>query len=112
MSKQRIESLLEFADLIKFLKPNQLDCTVWKVLGGSPARFLKLKEMIHKLTMSNKATGLIIEQVINHVRSVLFDALNMNVAKISSNTNKIFDAFREKKSTIIPQMELVQWDCN
>jgi hypothetical protein len=40
MSKEQIESIPEFKDLIDFLKSHNLDEPVWKVLGGSPADYI------------------------------------------------------------------------
>ena len=44
MSKEQIDSIPEFKDLIDFLKSHNLDEPVWKVLGGSPVDYLKLEE--------------------------------------------------------------------
>jgi hypothetical protein len=105
MSREEIESIPELEGFIGFLKSHRLDhrvdCPVWKVLGGSPAKYLKLKERIDELSLSNTATDVIIEQVKNHLQSVLSFALNKNIAKSSSNTKAIIDIFREKKKMAI-----------
>jgi hypothetical protein len=106
MTRDLIEGIPEFSILIQFLKANQLDSAVWKVLGGSPAKYLKLKEMLSKSLSANTSTDKIIEQVKNYVQSVLSDALNKNVAKCSENTETIIKVFREKKVIRIPVMEL------
>jgi hypothetical protein len=110
MSREEIESIPELEGFIGFLKSHRLDhrvdCPVWKVLGGSPAKYLKLKERIDELSLSNTATDVIIEQVKNHLQSVLSDALNKNIAKSSSNTKAIINIFREKKKMKFAQMEL------
>jgi len=106
MSREQIVSIPEFEGFIGFLKSRQLDCPVWKVLGGSPAKYLKLKEMIDELSLSNTATDVIIEQVKNHLQSVLSDALNKNIANSSANTKQIIKSFREKKIIRIPKMQL------
>jgi hypothetical protein len=46
MSKELIESIPEFKDLIDFLKSHNLDEPVRKVLGGSPIDYLKLKKLV------------------------------------------------------------------
>jgi len=106
MAKDQIESISELKDLIDFLKTHQLDYPVWKVLGGSPANYLKLKEKFNGLKLTHTATDLIVEEVKNHLQSVLLDALNKNVGKSSSNTKEIIKVFRDKKAIKIPQMEL------
>jgi hypothetical protein len=102
MTREQIESIPEFEGFIGFLKTHQLDCPVWKVLGGSPAKYLKLKEVIDRLSLSNTATDVIIEQVKNHLQSVLSDALNKNILKCSPNTENIIKVFREKKVFKVP----------
>ena len=108
MSKEQIESIPEFKDLIVFLKSHNLDEPVWKVLGGSPADYLKLEEAIfdNKLSMSDTASDVVVNQVKNHLQSVLSDFLGKNVANSSPNTQAIIDALREKKVTKIRKMEL------
>jgi hypothetical protein len=97
MTREQIESIPEFEGFIGLLKTHQLDCPVWKVLGGSPAKYLKLKEVIDRSSRSNTATDVIIEQVKNYLQSVLSDALNKNILKCSPNTENIIRVFREKK---------------
>ena len=108
MSKEQIESIPEFKDLIVFLKSHNLDEPVWKVLGGSPADYLKLEEAIFDniLSMSDTASDVVVNQVKNHLQSVLSDSLGKNIANSSPNTQAIIDAFREKKVTKIRKMEL------
>lgn len=76
------------------------------MLGGFPADYLKLKEAIDELSLSNTATDVLIEQVKNHLQSVLSDSLNKNIAKSSPHTKAIINIFKEKKTIKIPQMEL------
>ena len=106
MSREQIESITEFKGLIDFLKTHQLDCPVWKVLGGSPTRYLKLKEMIDRLSLSNTATDVIIEQVKNHLQSILSVALNKNILNSSTLSKTIINVFREKKTIKISKAEL------
>ena len=108
MSKEQIESIPEFKGLIALLKSHNLDEPVWKVLGGSPADYLKLEEAIiaNKLSLSDTASEKVVNQVKNHLQSVLSDSLNKNVVKSSLNTIQIIKIFREKKITMIPMPEL------
>lgn len=107
MSKELIDSVPEFRDLIDFLKSHNLDEPVWKVLGGSPIDYLKLKKLVVKmLSLPATASEEVVNEVKNHIQSVLSHSLTRNVAKSSSNTQAIIDVFREKKVTKIPIMEL------
>lgn len=99
MSRNQIESIPEFEDFIGFLKTHHLDGPVWKVLGGSPARYLKLKETIDRLSLSNAATDTIVSGVKKHIGAVLSNALNQNVLSSSATTNEIIKLFREEAKT-------------
>jgi len=108
MSKEQIESIPEFKDFVDFLKSHNLDEPVWKVLGGSPADYLKLEEAIidNKLSLSDTASDVVVNQVKDHLQSVLSDTFNKNVLNSSSTTKQIIKIFREKKTTKIPKAEL------
>ena len=108
MLKEQIESIPEFKGLIALLKSHNLDEPVWKVLGGSPADYLKLEEAIadNKSSLSDAASEEVVNQVKNHLQSLLSDSLNKNVADSSFNTKQIIKIFRGKKITMIPKMEL------
>jgi hypothetical protein len=108
MSKEQIESIPEFKDLIDVLKSHNLDEPVWKVLGGSPVDYLKLDEAIidTKLSLSDTASDVVVNQVKDHLQSVLSDTFNKNVLKSSSTTKHIIKIIREKKTTKIPNAEL------
>jgi len=107
MSKEQIESIPEFKDLIDFLKSHNLDEPVWKVLGGSPIDYLKLKKLVIKmLSLPDTPSDEVVNQVKNHLESVLSDSLNKNVLNSSSTTKQIIKIFREKKTTKIPKAEL------
>ena len=107
-SKEQIESIPEFRGLIALLKSHNLDEPVWKVLGGSPADYLKLEEAIadNKASLSGAASEEVVNQVKNHLQSVLSDSLNKDVVKSNFNTKQIIKIFRKKKITMIPKMEL------
>jgi len=108
MTKEQIESIPEFRGLIALLKSHNLDEPVWKVLGGSPADYLKLEEAIadNKSSLSGAASEEVVNQVKNHLQSVLSDALSKNVVKSNFNTEQIIKIFREKKIVRIPVAEL------
>ena len=108
MTSIPIESIPEFKDLIDFLKSHNLDEPVWKVLGGSPADYLKLEEALtdNKSSLSDTASEEFVNQVRNHLQSVLSDSLNKNVVKSNFNTKQTIKIFREKKIIRIPMAEL------
>jgi hypothetical protein len=108
MSKEQIESIPEFKDLIDFLKSHNLDEPVWKVLGGSPVDYLKLEEAIigNKLSLFDTASDKVVNQVKDHLHSVLTKALTKNIGNCSANTQAIIDDFRKAKAIKIPKMEL------
>ena len=107
MSKEQIESIPEFKGLIDFLKSHNLDEPVWKVLGGSPADYLKLEEALtdNKSSLSDTASEEVVNQVKNHLQSVLTKSLN-RILKSSLTTKQIIKIFREKKIIMIPMPEL------
>ena len=108
MSKEEVESIPEFKDLIDFLKSHNLDDPVWKVLGGSPADYLKLEEAIidNKLSLSDTASDEVVNQVKKHLLSVLSDTFGKNIGNCSSNTQAIIDEFKKAKAIKILKMEL------
>jgi len=111
MSKELIESIPEFKDLIDFLKSHNLDEPVWKVLGGSPIDYLKLKKLVVKMSsLPNIASDEVVNNVKNHLQSVLSDTLYKNVFKSSLNTKQIINIFRERKVIKIPVAELEPLD--
>ncbi len=105
MSKEQIESIPEFKELIDFLKRHNLDEPVWKVLGGSPAGYLKLKEAIIDNALSDTASDEVVNQVKKHLQSVLTDTLN-KIVKGSSTTEQIMKIFREEQIIRILTTEL------
>jgi len=107
MTREQIESIPEFKGLIALLKSHNLDEPVWKVLGGSPADYLKLEEAIadNKLSLSDTASEEVVNQVKNHLQSVLTKSLN-RILKSSLTTKQIIKIFKEKKIIRIPMAEL------
>jgi hypothetical protein len=107
MSREEIESIPEFKGLIDLLKSCNLEGPVWKVLGGSPASYLKLKETMNiNLSLSNTAPDEVVNLVKMYLQSILSDALNKCIATSSANTEAIIKEFRNKKANKIPKMEL------
>ena len=107
MTKEQIESIPEFKGLIDFLKSRDLDEAVWKVLGGSPADYLKLEVAItdNESSLSATASEEVVNQVKNHLQLVLIKSLN-RILKSSLTTKQIIKIFREKKIIRIPMAEL------
>jgi hypothetical protein len=62
------------------------------------------------LSLPKTATDDIVNQVKEHLRAVLLEAFNKDVADSSSNTEAIIEVFREKKVTKIPKAELKAMD--
>ena len=107
MSKEQIESIPEFERLIDLLKSRHLDIPVWKVLGGSPADYLKLGEALDQnLLMSKTASDEVVDQVKNYLQIVLSDALNKNIFNSSLTTQQIIKIFSERNVIKIPKSEL------
>ena len=107
MSKELIESIPELKDLIDFLKSHNLDEPVWKVLGGSPIDYLKLKKLVVKMSsLPNSASDEVVNHVKNYLQSVLSDTLNNNVLNSSANTQAIIEVFRKNEASKIPKAEL------
>ena len=67
MSREEIESIPEFKGLIDLLKSRNLDEPVWKVVGGSPIDYLKLKRLVKMLSLSNSASDEVVNQVKSHL---------------------------------------------
>ena len=109
MSREEVESIPEFKSFIDILKEHNLDGPVWKVLGGSPQLYLKLKESIRKIISQSApitASDEIVNQVKNDLESELLDALTLNIANSSTLTKQIIKIFRERNVVMIPKMEL------
>lgn len=107
MSKEQIESISEFKVLIEFLKSRNLDNLVWKVLGGSPAKYLKLiEDLENKLLLLHPASHEAVDQVKKHLFSVLLSAFYMNVVKSSPMTKEIIKEFRKTNEAKISSADL------
>ena len=107
MSKEQIESIPEFERLIDVLKSRHLDIPVWKVLGGSPADYLKLEEALDKNSlMSKTASDEVVDQVKNYVQIILSHALNKNIFNSSLTTKQIIKILKERNVIKIPKSEL------
>ena len=109
LSRDQIESIPEFKSLIDALRAHKLDSLVWNVLGGSPSKYVKLKELISsKLHLPPSATVSkeIVDQVKYHILSTLSEALYKNIDECSANTKAIIEVFRKKKISNIPVTDL------
>lgn len=104
MDKETIESIPQFNDLHKFLKVNQFDEVVYKVLGGSPAQYIILNDIFYDISIESSDN--IILAIKSYIESVLIDCLNNVVAKCTSNTDNMIQKFKELKRSQIPLMEL------
>ena len=58
------------------------------------------------MSLSDTASDVVVNQVKNHLQSVLSDTFNKNVLNSSSNTKQIIKIFRDRKIIKIPKAEL------
>lgn len=100
MSRELIESIPEFQDLIGKLKKCKLDNAVWQILGGCPANYLGVQRLI-----VNCPDDAIADRVRNHLISILNEAVEV-VQDSSANTKAIVKLFRERKILQLPKHEL------
>ena len=108
MLREQVESIPEFKTLMDFLRSHSLDEPVWKVLGGSPSKYLKLKETVKtRLLRPNPPYEEIVELVEEYLYSMLMEALIENIFSSSPSTNEIIEVFRERKVTKIDMADLV-----
>ena len=106
MERELIENITEFSMLMKFLKQHALDTGVWKVIGGCPQDYNMLSEIVSTLIIENHPTDKVVAEVKNHVHTILLEALNNNITKCSSNTDKILEIFQQNKICRISTREL------
>ena len=110
LSRDQIESIPEFKSLMDALRAHKLDSLVWNVLGGSPSKYVKLKELISsKLHLPPSATVSkeIVDEVKCHILSNLSEALNKIILDSSANTKAIIEVFRKKKVMNISKADLI-----
>ena len=110
LSRDQIESIPEFKSLIDALRAHKLDSLVWNVIGGSPSKYVKLKELISsKLHLPPSATVSkeIVDQVKCHILSTLSEALYKIILDSSANTKAIIEVFRKKKVMNISKADLI-----
>ncbi|RYY42342.1 MAG: hypothetical protein EOO06_21295 [Chitinophagaceae bacterium] len=100
MSREMIESIPEFQDLVGKLKKFHLDNAVWQVLGGCPAKCLDVRSLI-----ANCSDDAIVDKVRKYLVSVLAKAGQI-VLKSSPNTKAIMKLFREKNILQLSTYEL------
>ncbi|RYY43158.1 MAG: hypothetical protein EOO06_20105 [Chitinophagaceae bacterium] len=90
MSREMIESIPEFQDLVGRLKRFHLEKAVWQVLGGCPAKYLDVQSLI-----TDCSDDAIVDKVRKCLVSVLAKAGQI-VLKSSPNTKAIVKLFRER----------------
>ncbi len=95
MSREQIESIPEYQSFMVVLKAYSLTDPVWTVLGGSPADYLALKEALNILLSRPHTAEELINNVKDHLHSILSDTLNKVVLNSSTNTKEIIKVFRE-----------------
>jgi hypothetical protein len=100
MPREMIESIPELHNLVQKLKKNNLDEVVWKVLGGSPAKYLKLQELTNDCL-----DDAVFEVVKSHLLSALNEARE-TVDRSSTNTKRLVELFRAKKVSQLPIVDV------
>ena len=106
MSKDQIESIADFNELIAFLRENKISDGVWKVLGGNPAKYVSVDMLYKSLIMKNVPKDIIVGEIKKHIYSVLLSTLTSIILNCSANTKNIIEMFRERKMTRIAMSEL------
>lgn len=107
MSKELLESIPEYKVLTDFLRSQNIDESVWKVIGGSPMDYLTLNELfLDCLSVPNTSSDEIVSQVKYSLKLILYNTLSKNVLKSSTNTKAIIDTFREMKTIKISVAKL------
>jgi hypothetical protein len=109
MSREQLESIPEFKILIDALKAHKLDNIVWNVIGGSPSKYLKLKEALRRFLFqlpSETVSKEIVDKTEGYLYLILLDALNKCINKSSAKTEAIINVFREKKIAKLTSGEL------
>lgn len=105
MSRQQIEGIPELAAFISLLRKCQLDNLIWKVFGGSPAMYTRLKSVIDKASTSHTNTDVIREKVKSFLDSALCDAFDI-IYSSTPNTKKIIKFFRDRNIVEIDMSDL------
>ena len=106
MSKDQIESIADFNELIAFMRENKISDGVWKVLGGNPAKYVSVDMIYKSLIMDNAPKDIIVEEIKKHIYSVLLSTLTSIILNCSANTKNIIEMFRERNITRIAKSEL------
>jgi predicted Zn-dependent protease with MMP-like domain len=104
MSRDVLENISEFKDLISFLKKHHLDDGVWEVFGGTPSHYIQLMGI--KAEFSDTQMDTIVDEIKGYALYHLGKALNNHIVESSPNTKAIVKVFREKKTTKIPKADL------
>jgi len=87
MSRNMIESISDFRELISLLKLYNLDDAAWEVLGGSPSMY---RQLDHARVASQSSVDALKQFLYNQLTSTL----TQNIKKSSANTKKIIKIFR------------------
>ena len=106
MSKDQVESIARFNELVSFMRENKISDGVWEVLGGNPAKYISVNTLYKRLVMKNVPKDIIVEEIKKHMYLVLLSTLSKNILDCSANTEKIIGVFRDRKMIRIPKTEL------
>lgn len=106
MSKDQIESIADFNELITFMRENKISDGVWEVLGGNPAKYISVNTLYRGLVMKNVPKDVIVVEIKKHIYSVLLSTLTSIVLNCSANTKNIIEMLRDRNITRIAKSEL------
>ena len=106
MSKDQIESIANFNELITFMRENKISDGVWEVLGGNPAKYVSVDMLYKSLIMKNVPKDIIVGEIKKHIYSVLLSTLTSIILNCSANTKNIIEILRDRNITRIAKSEL------
>ncbi len=113
MSRDQIEAIKEFQEVIRFMKKNAINDGVWEVLGGDAVSYVIVDTLYREMIMTNKPKDIIVAAIKQHVCSVLLRAYSA-VISCGAHTNSIIKLCREQKTTQMEMLELMAhraaWD--
>ena len=97
-TKEEIMSIPKYADLIRILDPINMTEVTWRVLGGNPALFIDLKDIIDGQTSAKDLS----ERVGRFLRRKIFDAIETirTAQQENKHMNKLCTLVRERNNCL------------
>jgi hypothetical protein len=106
MTKEMIESIPEYADMIAFLKKHNLFGVAYDIIGGVPARFEHFLDVIPTTYTGTSEVAAAISTIKGRLQSQMADELRL-CERASHNTKQMMSWFEKVKVTEIPTAELM-----